>query len=338
MIAMGYAASGSAQSLEKIEYELAELLSDEVRIQVEYCSLCFSDIDVLDDVFGLTIFPAIAGHEIVGRVIETGSAVRHVKRGDRVGVGPQRGACLQCRNCIQSQEQVCRETVSTAAHDYPGGFGEMIQVPEAFAFSIPESLDPEQAAPLMCAGLTVFSALSTHARGAEQTGILGVGGLGHLAIQFSRAMGHEVTAFALNPSDTDREFLQELGAGTVIDTADSVAVKAARESMDFILSTVHGTIDFKPYVAALRQNGRMALVGNTPGPLGDIIKHLVLGQRGIVGSAQGNRDTMRRMLAFAEQNDIRCVIESLPMSQINDAIARLRRSDVRYRFVLKAGE
>ncbi len=338
MKAVGYAALEASQPLRRIEYELAPLLANEVRIRVDYCSLCFSDIDVIDDVFGMTTFPAIAGHEIVGEVIDLGADVHSLRLGQRVGVGPQRGACLHCRSCIQAQEQVCRDTVSTAAHDFPGGFGEVIQVPEPFVFAIPEAVDSEQAAPLMCAGLTVFSALTTHAGDAEQTGILGVGGLGHLAIQFSRAMGQAVTAFALKPTERDRELLTALGAARIVDTADPKAVRAARESVDFILSTVHGEIDFKPFVAALRQNGRMALVGNTPGPLGDVVKHLVLGQRGIVGSAQGSRSAMRRMLSFSAQNGIRCIAEVLPMSRINEAIERLRKGDVRYRFVMRSGE
>jgi uncharacterized zinc-type alcohol dehydrogenase-like protein len=226
--------------------------------------------------------------------------------------------------------------VSTAASGLPGGFASAIQLPSDFVALIPEGLDPATTAPLLCAGLTVFSPLRRHVHRPSRVGVLGIGGLGHLALQFAAAMGHHVVAFTNATSDDDRKRQYELGASDIVDTSDAGELAAAKNSVDFLLSTVHGAVDFAPYVAALRPSGTLCLVGNTPGPLGDVVKRLILGQRTITGSAQGSRADMAAMLQFAARQGIGAVVEVAPMSGINAAIERVRRAEPRYRVVLAA--
>lgn len=330
-----HAATHAGAQLDPIEIELDDPGPSEVLIAITHSGVCYSDIDVIDDVFGVARFPAVAGHEIVGTIAKIGSDVKHLTVGQRVGVGPQCAACLRCELCLDGFENVCATgSLMTANRGSGGGFATHIQLGTDFVFTIPDGLDSAHAAPLLCAGLTTYSALQQHLDRPARVGILGIGGLGHLAVQFANKLGHDVTALALHPSAEEVAAHLALGASRTINTGDSAALRAS-ERMDFILCTAHGSFELAPFVKALRPNGVLCLVGNTPAPIGNVAKYLVLGQRCIVGSAAGNRSSMRAMLEFAARQKITPMIERMPMSQINDALARVRANDVRFRMVLE---
>lgn len=320
-----------------ITYELGAPAPGDVTVEISHCSICFSDIDVIDDAFGRTTYPVVAGHEVVGTVAAVGSAVTGLEVGQRVGVGPQRGACLRCESCLAGRENLCRDAVSTAASGLPGGFATAMQLPAEFAAPIPAALDSAGAAPLLCAGLTVFSPLMRYAPTPTRVGVLGVGGLGHLALQFASRMGHHVTAFTDVDGAGERERQRALGADEIVDTRDPSQMRAARSHVDVLISTVHGNVDLAPYVVTLKPAGTLVLIGNTPGPLGDVLAHLILGERRIVGSAQGPRLMTRRMLEFAAREGVRASAELADMATINEGIDRVRQGLPRYRVVLANG-
>lgn len=334
MRAHGYAATSAGAPLTPLAYDLPRLEAHEVRIAVSHCGICYSDVDLIDNAFKRTPFPIVPGHEIVGHVAERGSAVKHLQIGQRVGVGPQRSACLQCACCETGHEQLCVDGSATAGGGAPGGFADTVQLDSAFAFVLPDALPSAMTAPLMCAGLTMYNALRKHTSAGMRVGLLGVGGLGHVGLQFAAKMGHEVTAFALAPALEDIALVQRLGAHSVVDSSEPEALAALRSSFDVIISTVHGQVDFNPFISALRPNGKLCLVGNSPGQI-SVLGRLVLGQRAVVGVASGGRHDANQMLAFAAQHDIAAVGETLPMSAVNKALNLVRAQDVRFRMVLE---
>ena len=327
-----YAAQKPKGTLERFEYEPKSAGPQDIEIKITHCGICHSDLHLVDDDWNVGHYPLVPGHEIVGRVTKVGNEVTSVAIGTRVGVGWQCGSCMACEACIRGEENLCRQQNSTCMRNH-GGFADRIIVDHRFAFPIPDALSSEVAAPLLCGGITVFSPIQRWATPQSRVGVIGVGGLGHLAIQFANAFGCDVTAFSSNPAKEDE--VRALGAHHFVSSTDSDALKACRDSLDLIVSTVHVDLPWQRYLAALAPHGTLCFVGALANPIQIATGALLAGQKKITGSVIGGRRAMNDMLEFAARHNIGAKIEVLPMQEVNVALKRLRDNDVRYRFVLK---
>jgi uncharacterized zinc-type alcohol dehydrogenase-like protein len=328
---MGYAALATGQPLELFTYTLPKLEDYEVRVAITHCGLCFTDIQAIDDFYHITKFPFVPGHEIVGYVSEVGKTVSELKEGDRVGIGWQGRACMKCEWCLRGEVNLCQDIVRTAAWTPYGGFSSSIAVNSGFAYRLPNGMPSEVAAVLMCAGITVFTPLRTYSCSPSvRIGIIGVGGLGHLAIQFAKAFGYEVTAISSSPGK--KEEALALGADQFIVAGDEGAMRKVEYYFDLLLCTAHGEIDWESMLEILKKKGKLILVGFPEMTLRPI--DLVAHQLSISGSFLGTPGDMREMLFFAQTHDIQPMIELMPMARINKAIERLKENKARYRIVL----
>jgi uncharacterized zinc-type alcohol dehydrogenase-like protein len=328
-----WAAAAPKTALAPFVYEPAPLAPDDVEIEISHCGLCHSDIHLIDDQWNRSRYPLVPGHEIVGRVTALGAQAGHFALGQRVGVGWQRSACLRCPQCRARQENLCAEQQATCIGHH-GGLAERIRTDGRFVFALPDELPDAHAAPLLCGGVTVYAPLRRF--GADRTrhvGVIGIGGLGHLAILFARALGCEVSAFSASPDK--REPVLRMGAHHFIASTDVRALRAHAGTLDLLISTVHARLDWVTYLQTLRPNGVLCLVATPPGLLQIAAAQLVTGQRSICGSDIGDPATIAEMLRFAARSAISPTVESLPMDSVNQAIERLRANRVRYRVVLQ---
>ncbi|MFD8229877.1 NAD(P)-dependent alcohol dehydrogenase [Streptomyces massasporeus] len=330
-----YAALNAGQPLKSFEYETGLLGPNDVRIRVSFCGLCRSDLDQLDNRLGAALYPLVAGHEIIGTVINVGSAVSHLQAGQRVGVGPIARACLNCSYCADGRDNLCQALEFTIGSGRRGGFANIVQVPAAYAFPIPESLPSENAAPLLCAGVTAYAPLRHHTTPSSHIGVIGIGGLGHLALQFAAARGSEVTAIStsVRKADAARRF----GAHHFVVSSDPDQMRKARGSLDFILSTVDVDLNWTDYLDLLRPDGKICIVGATLGPINVPAGMLITGQYSFVGSAAGSRVVSAEMLEFAARHRIWAETEVMPITEINCAIERMRTGTAPFRLVLSHG-
>lgn len=336
MQTQGYAALGAATPLTPFTYDLNQLGPNEVRVSVTHCGLCYSDVDAIDNTHQMSVYPLVPGHEIIGVVSETGTGVAHLTVGQRVGIGPLCGSCHHCEYCASSRENLCSTLQLTIAGGNHGGLGATVQIDGGFAFPLPERLASENAAPLLCAGLTVFSPLRAHTRPGMRVGVLGIGGLGHLALQLANKLGTEVTAFSRSP-DKEQE-ARKFGAHRFIVTTDPAQMAAAANSLDFILSTVYAPVRWSEYLPMLRPDGTICTVGASMSPIDIPAALLIMRQVAFRGSAAGGRHDMIDMLEFAAQHEIEAQTEVMPMSQVNEALDKVRTNQARYRIVLTADE
>ncbi len=315
--------------LESFEYD-ASVGADEVRLDVTHCGICHSDVHLVDGDWESSTYPLVPGHEVVGTVAEAGPEVRGLRVGDRVGVGWQAGACHHCRYCTEGWENLCAQHLPTAVGRF-GGFGDGLVVDHRFAFKLPEALSSQGAAPLLCGGVTVFSPLRRLAKPGDRVGVIGIGGLGHLALRFARAMGCHVTAFTSSP-DKHAE-AKRLGAHGVVSSASAESIRGRGPRFDLILNTAFADLEWQAYVDALRPHGTLCFLGNPPGPVavraGDLFS-----DRRITASGIGGRAMIRDMLRFAALHGIEAQTEAMPMAQANAGLARVREGRARYRVVL----
>lgn len=333
MTIRGYAAKKPKGPLEPFQYDPKPLESHEVEVKISHCGICHSDIHLIDNDWGITDFPLVPGHEIVGTVTSLGAEVQGLAKGQRVGIGWQRSACLNCEYCLRGFENLCSQLKDTCVGNH-GGFADAIRIDHRFAFPIPDELDSESAAPLLCGGVTVYSPLVYYkVRPAMKVGVIGIGGLGHLALQFASKMGCEVTAFS---STTEKESeARGLGAHHFVFDNDSQIMEKVASTQDFILSTVAADLNWESYIDALRPGGRLCFVGVPKEAISIPAFSLIVGRNSICGSPIGSRTDIREMLDFAVRNDIKPCTETFPMSKVNEGIDRLRNNQVRYRVVLK---
>jgi uncharacterized zinc-type alcohol dehydrogenase-like protein len=313
------------------EYEPAPLGPLDVEIAISHCGICHSDIHLIDDDWAMTKYPLVPGHEIVGTVWTAGADVANLTIGERVGVGWQAGSCFACEWCERGEENCCPKQVATCV-ERPGGFADRIRLDSRFVYPIPEELASETAAPLLCAGITVYSPLASMVRPAFRVGVIGIGGLGHMAVQFARAFGCEVTAFSTSPDKSDDA--GRLGAHHFVASTDAGEMERAAGSLDFLLSCVATPMDWPAWLKILRPCGTLCLVGASPGTLDVMPAALVIPQKSIVGSVIGNRARTREMLQLAARHGITAATEVVPMAQVNAAIDKVRRNGARYRMVL----
>jgi len=325
-----YAAFEAGKNLKPHEYAEPALGRYDVAIEISCCGLCHSDLHLIDDDWQISKYPLVPGHEIIGSVVQKGEGVKVLDLGQRVGVGWQSKACLQCENCTRGEEVVCPSKERTCVDRF-GGFADKIVVDSRFVYPIPEALSSENAAPLLCAGITVYSPLKIYQVQAPMSvAVIGIGGLGHLALQFAKAFGCEVTAIS---SSKDKE-AEARGFGAsrfyTLDDLDSLP----QGSFDFILATVHADLDWNFIASLLRPRGRLCFVGIPQGDVRIAARTLISGNRSVSGSGTGNRSQMQEMLKFAARHGIAAKTEAFPFSKVNEAIARLRANKARYRIVL----
>ena len=329
-----YAATSPSSPLTPFTYELPPIDAEHVDIRVEYCGICHSDLSMLRNEWGFTTYPLVPGHEVVGRVEVVGSLVKNLKVGDRVGLGWFSESCMTCPQCMGGDHNLCGSGEGTIVGRH-GGFADLVRAHWAWAIKIPEALPAVSAGPLFCGGITVFSPIvEFNVRPTDRVGVIGAGGLGHLAIQFLNKWGCEVTAFSSTPDKADE--LTKLGAHRVVNSRDSEALKAEAGRFDFIISTVAVPLEWMAYVAALAPKGRLHTVGAIPEPVALEAFPLIMGQRSFSGSPLGSPATTALMLEFCARHGIAPMVEEFPLSEVNKAIDRLEKGSPRYRVVLKA--
>ena len=335
-IIKSYAAKQAGADLEVWEYDAGELAPDDVEVQVDYCGICHSDLSMIDNEWGMSSYPLVAGHEVIGHVAALGTAAQNkgLKVGQRVGVGWTAQSCGHCDACISgNQINFLEGSLPTIMNR--GGFADKLRANWQWVIPLPESIDIESAGPLLCGGITVFKPLLLNSVTAtSRVGVIGIGGLGHIAIKLLRAMGAEVTAFSSNPAK-EKEVL-EMGADRVVNSRDPEALKAMAGQFDLIINTVSVDLDWQPYFEALAYGGNFHTVGAVMKPLQVPAFTLIGGDRSISGSATGNPSELRKLMKFAGRAKVAPITETYPMSQINEALKHVRAGKARYRVVLKA--
>lgn len=315
------------------DFDPGLLGAEDVELAVEHCGVCHSDISVLNNEWGLSQYPAILGHEIVGRITAVGASAKRLKVGQRVGVGWNSGSCMHCNPCMSGQHHLCRQVQPTIV-GHRGGFASHVRAHWAWAIPLPEALDPAEAGPLLCGGVTVFAPLVLYAKPTARVGVIGIGGLGHMAVKFAAAYGCEVTAFT--SSESKLAEAKEFGAHHVVSTRDSGAIRKRAGNFDLLICTVNVPLDWDALIGSLGPKGRLHVVGAVLDPIPVAALALILGQKSVSGSLTGSPVTIETMLAFAARHDVTPQTEHYPMSKINDAFARVESGKARYRIVLDA--
>ena len=328
----GFAVHAAGATLLPYKYEVGDLGDDQVEVRISHCGVCYSDIHLIDNDWGNSKYPFIPGHEIVGIVTAVGSRVTARAVGQRVGIGWQSDSCGICEWCQKGEQQLCAKNRPTCV-GRNGGYAQCIRVNWRFSIPVPEALDSENVAPLMCAGITVYSPLRNFGvRPASRVGVIGIGGLGHLGIQFARAFGAEVTAFSTS-KDKEAE-ARELGAHNFVNTRDTGALKQVGGSFDLLINTVNADQDWQGYVSALRPNGRLVFVGVPAAPVSLPVNSLLGGRKSVSGSVIGSPSDLAEMLDVAARHNIKAITERFAMDKANEAVARVKKNQVRYRAVL----
>ena len=328
-----YAATEAGGELKPFEYDPGPLADHDVEIDVEYCGICHSDLSMLNNEWGITQYPFVPGHEVAGKISAVGKHVSKFNVGDRVGLGWHASYCNDCQTCTEGDHNLCSSAQGTIIGRH-GGFADKVRAQATSVVALPEGLDSGQAGPLFCGGITVYNPMvQFDVKPTARVGVVGIGGLGHLALQFLNAWGCEVTAFT--SSEAKRQEALELGAHHTLDSRDSEALKAAAGSFDLILSTVNVSLDWNGYINTLKPRGRLHLVGAVLEPVAVSVFALMGGQRSISSSPVGSPAVIAQMLDFAERHDIAPKVEVFDMTDVNKAIEHLENGSPRYRVVLK---
>ena len=327
-----YSAETPASQFEQIEFDAGVLAAEQVEIKVHSCGICHSDLSMKNNDWQITEYPFVGGHEAVGEVIEVGSEVKGVSVGDKVGLGWNSGSCGHCEQCISGFQIMCPELEQTIV-SRPGGFADKVRCHWSWAVKLPDNMDMLKAGPLFCGGITVFNPFYQYnISPLERVGIIGIGGLGHLALKFAAKWGCQVTAFT---SSTDkRDELKSMGAHKVVNSRDPEALAGEARSLDLILSTVNVTLDWSSYLACLRPKGKLHILGAVPEPI-SVPTFEILQQKSVSSTATGSPSVVADMLEFCARHDIETQIEVFPMSRINEAFEHLKNGKARYRVVLE---
>jgi len=335
-----YAANSAKAPLVPFSIERRELRAHDVLIDILYCGICHSDVHQISDDWGRGIFPMVPGHEIVGRIARVGDQVSKWNAGDTVGIGCFVDSCRECAACKDGEEQFCEQgatfTYNSKERDGVtltyGGYSTRIVVAQDYVLRIPDGIPLERAAPLLCAGITTYSPLRHYGvRVGSRTAVVGLGGLGHMAVKLAHAMGAHVTVLSHSPGK--RQDALQLGADDFIATRDAEVFTQHAKRFDFILDTVSAQHDYNAYLGLLRRGGTMVLVG-LPEPSLLSASPLIMGRRQLAGSLIGGIRETQEMLDFCAAHHVASDVEVIPIQQINAAYERLVRGDVRYRFVI----
>ncbi|MGQ3888492.1 NAD(P)-dependent alcohol dehydrogenase [Legionella sp. CNM-1927-20] len=339
--AKGYAAETAKAPLTPFSFERRDVGDYDILIDIHYCGICHSDIHQVRDEWGGAIFPMVPGHEIIGTVAQVGSAVTKFKEGDKVGVGCLVDSCRHCAPCDNHLEQFCIETPTWTYNSMErdgsklthGGYSTCIVVDENFVLHIPENLSMAEAAPLLCAGITLYSPLRHWQAGPnKKVAIVGLGGLGHMGIKLAHAMGADVSVLSHSPSK--EEDAKRLGADHFYALNSEQAFRELHNAFDLIINTVSAPIDWNKYLQLLKLEGTMVLVGVPEKDIPVSAATLIGNRRNLAGSLIGGIKETQEMLDFCSQHNIAADIEIIPIQQVNEAYERVLKSDVRYRFVI----
>ena len=338
---LGYAATSPKDDLTPYRFERRDPRPDDVVIEILYCGVCHSDLHTARNDWGWTTYPVVPGHEIIGRVVKVGAAVTKFKAGDAVGVGCLVDSCRHCEACDSGEEQYCNNFVGTYGgvdrHDHTptqGGYSERIVVSESFVLRIPDGLDLKAAAPLLCAGITTWSPLHHWKAGkGSRVAVVGLGGLGHMALKLAKALGAEVTLFTR--SKGKEQDARRLGADHIVLSTIAAEMGSVQGRFDLIIDTVPYVHDVNPYIPTLATNGTLVLVGYLGGlePILNTVP-MVLRRKSVAGSLIGGIAETQEMLDFCGQHGITSDVEVIKMQDINKAYERMLKSDVKYRFVI----
>lgn len=327
-----YASKSSSSLLEPFEFELPVINSNEVDISVEHCGICHSDLSMLQNEWGMTKYPFVPGHEVVGKISTVGNDVTHLKVGQLVGLGWHSGYCHTCDECLEGHHNLCSNAEPTIVNRH-GGFATTVRAQAISVTKLPTGLNPHDAGPLLCGGMAVYNPfVQFEVSPNAHVGVIGIGGLGHLALKFARAWGCEVTAFTSN--DAKAEEARLFGAHHTINSRDKDAIAGKAKTFDLILSTVNVSLDWNSYMAALKPRGRMHMLGAVTQPLDLNLIPIMFNQLSVSSSPVGSPATIRKMLNFAARHHISPVTEHFSMSQANEAIEHLKSGKARYRVVL----
>lgn len=336
-----FAAQSATLPLGPMMIDRREPLASDVEIEILYCGVCHSDLHFARNEWGMTTFPVVPGHEILGRVTRVGSNVSRFKAGDLAAVGCLVDSCRTCSSCAGGLEQFCLNggVFTYGAPDKHsggmthGGYSERIVCDEAFTLKVPTNLDPARAAPLLCAGITTYSPLRKWGAGkGKKVGVVGLGGLGHMGVKFAHAMGAHTVLF----TTSERKVAdgKRLGADEVVISSDAGAMAKHAGSFDMILDTVSADHDLNAYIGLLKLDATLVLVGVPPSPQPVQVMGLLMPRRNVSGSLIGGIGETQEMLDFCGQHGVACDIELIRMQQVNEAYERMLKSDVKYRFVI----
>ena len=327
-----YAALNAGEDLKSYKYEPKNLNANEVRINVESCGICHSDISAIDNAWGKSEYPLVAGHEVIGIIIEIGSDVSLHKIGDRVGLGWHSGYCNTCEYCESDDHNFCGKTNKTIFGQY-GGFAEEVTADQVSVIPIPTELNHNNIGPLLCGGITVFTPIiEFDINKKHNIGIIGIGGLGHLAIKFYKALGCHVTAFSNSKDKND--LLKDIGADEVISSTNKDIIKNLGVKFDLLISTVNVKLDWNLYLSIIKPRGRLHFVGAVLEPIDSSVFSLMWGRRSISGSPVGSPKNIKKMLDFCVEHHLEPIVEHFKFDDINNAIDKVRSNEVRFRAVL----
>lgn len=322
------------EKLKPFTYELDELGSEDIDVKVLYCGICHSDMSMMNNEWGLTQYPIVPGHEIVGEVLGVGSSVKNIKVGDNVGIGWLSSSCMSCSECMSGDHNLCASGEGTIIGRH-GGFSEYVRSHWSWAIPIPDGMNLSKTGPLLCGGITVFSPMYlSNIKPTDSVGVIGIGGLGHLAIKFLKHWGCEVIAFSSN-SSKEAEIL-EMGASKVINSKDSKQLEMVSGKLKFILNTTNVSLDWNSYLLALSPKGKLHTVGAVLEPMEIPAFSLIMGDKSVGGSPIGSPELIRLMLEFCKRHNIYPDVEEFPMNMANEAVEHLKEGKARYRVVLKA--
>lgn len=317
----------------KQEIDLGPLGEEEVEVTVEHCGICHSDLSIRNNEWKNAKYPAVLGHEIAGHVVAVGRSVKGIKVGQKVGVGWTSSSCMHCRQCMSGNHNFCPESIATII-GHSGGFASRVRAHWAWTIPIPEKLPLADAGPLLCGGITVFNPIATYTKSTDHIGVVGIGGLGHLAVKFAAAFGCNVTAFT--SSESKSKEVRDFGAHNVVSSRDSSAIQKLAGTFDLLLVTVNVPLDWPALISALAPKGRLHFVGVVTEDIPITVFPLLVAQRSISSSPIGAPVAIATMLDFASRHSIVPKTEHFPMSQINKAFEHLEAGKARYRIVLDA--
>ena len=328
-----WVATAAKHKLVRQQLDLGPLWTEDVEVEVENCGLCHSDLSVLNNDWGFSQYPAVLGHEVIGRVVAVGSAAKGLEVGQRVGIGWTAGSCMYCKQCMSGNQHVCPQAQPTIV-GHRGGFASHVRSHWAWALPLPEQINFAEAGPLLCGGITVFNPLAMYAKPTSRIGIVGIGGLGHMGVKFAAAYGCDVTALTSSESKFDEA--RGFGANHVVSSRDSATIRKLASTFDLLIVTVNVTLDWEAMIASLAPNGRMHVVGAVLEPIPVVAFPMIVGQKSVSGSPTGSPVAIETMLDFAARHNITPQNEHMPMSRINEAFERLEAGKARYRIVLDA--
>ncbi|MDX2345817.1 MAG: NAD(P)-dependent alcohol dehydrogenase [Legionella sp.] len=338
---IGYAANKAGASLEKFTFDRRNVGAHDIAIDILFCGICHSDLHQINNDWGVSQYPMVPGHEIIGRITAIGDQVSEFSVGEMAGVGCMVDSCQQCQSCKHHEEQFC-ESGSTQTYNSKdkhldsvtyGGYSKQMVVNQNFVLHVPESLDPAAAAPLLCAGITTYSPLKrARVTQKSEVGVIGLGGLGHMAVKLAHAMGACVTVFTTSANKVDEA--KRLGATHVVLSTDSKAMQSRENQYDFILNTVSAKHDINPYLNLLKHDGQFTQVGLPTEPMDVSMFPMVFKRLSVSGSLIGGIKETQDMLNFCAEHQITSDIELIQADEINSALERLKQGDVKYRFVI----